>query len=387
MGTTGKSKRPPPRDSRADEAAATNRTDEVRKLSSRSMRAVRDGRAEPEVPPGPSASPDPDVARLHAERAADADDMAAMLVRLADAERARGTAEGRAAALETWTVELEAKVAEARTRADDLEVAALEVNSELARLRERVRELEGEVTGRSRDHEDALAVALEVERVKRGLEREPSGTQHGDVAVAVVHDAEASSGLAAARQAMQVAVRVLAQLEEQELSANAARLLTIEQLRRLLAGDLTTTPPPALDSVREPISLSPVTLPRPLVPDSAAAVTVPKPSAPASPPAVTVPKASAPATPAAVTVSNASAPVTPPAVTVPKRNTPATPAIAVPRPVAPPFPPAATAPRPGPPAAPPAKVTKKDSPPPPAPPTLADATTELLSFEDLDLGD
>jgi hypothetical protein len=445
MGTSGKSKRPPPRDTRADDQAQTHRADEIRRLSSRSMRAMRDGRAEPE--PASAATPDPNVERLRAERAADVDDMAAMLVRLGAAERAREAAEQRALALETWTLELEAKVAEARTRGDDLEVAAVEVNGELARLRERVRELEGEAAVMRRDQEDALSVALEVDRVKRGLEREPLGSQRGGVAVAVVRDAQASSGLAAARSAMERAVGVLAELEEQELQANAGRMLAIEQVRRLLAGDLTTTPPPAFDAVRPPVSSSPVTLPRPNAAESSGAATLPKPSAPlsapASPPAVTVPQPSAPVSPAAVTVPRkASSPATPaampprkasapavpaavvprrptppslaavaapkpstpgtPAVTLPKTPTPATPAVTVPRtsgpatpaaatvprPAAPPFPHAATAPRPGGPFPPPPLPAspKKETPGSP-PPTVAEPTTEIVTFDDLDLGD
>ena len=167
-----------------------------------------------------------DVARLKANLAADADELAAMLVRVADTERAREAATLRATALEKWSEELEAKVAAARTRADDLE-------AELARVR--------------REHQDALDVGP-LKRVK-----EPDAFAPDPHAV------------------MTKLLSTLEQLERHEADAAGLRHDALQDLRRILGTP--TAPPPDASAVSTlpPVPSTPP--PQPLLAKPAAPTT------------------------------------------------------------------------------------------------------------------
>jgi len=261
MATSGKSKRPPPlRDARMESSGSVPATLDVRRPSSQSMRAVDGSRSLADVALQVGGPLEADVARLRAERAADADDLAAMLVRVADTERARDVAVKRANGLEAWTVDLEAKVAEARTRADEIEEASSGMRGELIALKKaldasnaRIADVQNELATARRDAEDAL----EVERVKHGLELEViRGAQRGGSA--------ASSG---SHERSEEVAAVLDKLMKLETQTSASRIRLVEQARRALGNDRTpavsateraTVPPPGSVPVKDaPISVAP----------------------------------------------------------------------------------------------------------------------------------
>ena len=254
MPPSGKSQPPRPlRDVRVDSAAPVPLLEDTRN-SSRAIRAARDARDErldPDSVPAPPRPepPDDDVARLKAERAADADDIAAMLVRVADTERARDASERRATGLEAWTQTLEAKVAEARTRADEAEETSTSLKSDLAttrkeleRMSARVRSLEDELATNRRENEDAL----ELERVKRGLEIDALVSQHQAAVDSAKGGAVSVAALAGARDAIAKVVTMIEDLERQEAQSSAVRMGLLEQARRTLTVDHVTAPPPPI---------------------------------------------------------------------------------------------------------------------------------------------
>ena len=203
------------------------------------MRVAREQR------PDPEEELEADLARIRAERAADADEMAAMLVRVADTERARDGFEKRASGLEGWTLELEAKVAEARTRVDDLEAEGAELRKQLEvaladaeALRARVATLEADVATARREVEEAV----EVERVKRGLEIDALVEQH-NATIAALRVEHAASGLYASG-VREKAANLLDDLDRLEASSSAARTRLIEQARSALRDHVTAPPPP-----------------------------------------------------------------------------------------------------------------------------------------------
>jgi hypothetical protein len=264
-----------------------------------------------------------DVARLRAERASDADEIGAMLVRVAASDRARDAAEKRALALEKWGEELEAKVAEARTRGDDLEI-------ELGRVK--------------REHEDAL----EVERVRRTFELEALAMkQRAELATPRGPQTAAAR---AARDAMGRVITTLEELEKHESQSALARRRAFDQAREFIAMAAGVTSP------------APVTMDVPTVPptkSSARRSRRPQPAPPStrSPPSVPAPLSAPMATPLSIPIS--ATPIS------------ELPTSAVPTPVSATFP----APLP---------VSPASVPPASAP---GASERELLTFEDLDLGD
>jgi hypothetical protein len=237
MATPGKSKRPPPlRDTRIDSTPPVPRPEALGHVSPRVLRPAR-----PEAPEGqavPIVALESDVARLRAERASDADELGAMLVRVAASERAREAAEARATGLEKWAEELEAKVAEARTRGDELE-------AELARV--------------GREHVEAL----EVERVRRGFELKAAATRHRAEAGAS-GGVEASSDVATARETVGQIIATLEELERHESQSALARARAFEQAREFLATRAVrpSRPPVTNDVPTVPPTRAPSTRPR-----------------------------------------------------------------------------------------------------------------------------
>ena len=240
MAPPGKSQ-PPPRDARTDSSPAPV-IEDTRLPSSRSMKAARDIRDLER-----SREREEDLARLKAEQAADVDDLAAMLVRVADTERLRDASEKRANGLEMWTQELEEKVAAARTRADDAEGSLGALRTENVELRAKLALLEVELSTMRRDQEDAL----ELERVKRGLEIDALVSQH-QAALAEAQLALASAG--ASGRAKAPADRLIAlmeELERTEATAALSRKAVFDEAHRLASSDYATVPPPPLTQVSQ----------------------------------------------------------------------------------------------------------------------------------------
>jgi hypothetical protein len=149
-----------------------------------------------------------------------------MLVRVADADKRREGAERRAAGLEDWALQLEAKIAEARTRGDDLEAELVAVRRDLEAMRR-------ENTGyRSKATVRELRVPLPP---LPGSAAGPS--------------ADSLEG----RVAMAKADAILEELEKQEVQAHALRLNVISQTRRVLASERDTAPPPPPKSSAAPV--------------------------------------------------------------------------------------------------------------------------------------
>jgi hypothetical protein len=113
----------------------SGKTKRTARPARRVSKPPRDARAEESTPPPPEtrrqsapaanvvanrlAALQAEVARLTRERAADADDLAAMLVRVADSERARTTAVTMATQLEARIEGLEAELGKARASTDE----------------------------------------------------------------------------------------------------------------------------------------------------------------------------------------------------------------------------------------------------------------------------
>ncbi len=240
------------------------------------MRVAREVRPDPE-------EAELDLARIKAEREADADEIAAMLVRVADTERQRVASEQRAVGLEGWTLELEAKVAEARTRADDQATQSAELRkllaaaeSEVATLRARVKGLEAQVATVRREAEDAV----ELERVKRSIEIDALVAQQA--AALALRGESAESGRSSTRSKLAALGSTLDALDRLEAETHATRQELLEQARRAIAvsNDHVTAPPPAIHRART--SPGPTTIPPANKPGKKKSR---RPSAPPTPPA------------------------------------------------------------------------------------------------------
>jgi chromosome segregation ATPase len=275
MASTGKSRRPPPpRDPRIESVppAAPAVADPRSKMTVPEMRAVSISRARLESPPHMAGRISAGFERLKAARTADADDVAAMLVRIADSDRARQAAERKATALEAWTMDLEAKVAEARTRGDEIEQAMLAgkkeldvASKELERLRARVSALEGKLSSARREYEDAQTV----ERMKRDLEIDGLKDQH--------RRALANAGGGGAKKGVDGAVgraaALLDELEKHEEDAAKSRARIVDGVRRALATERATDPPPTPIDRRAPT----VAMPKASVPKRKTRRSIPAP--------------------------------------------------------------------------------------------------------------
>jgi hypothetical protein len=234
----GKSQ-PPQRDSRIDSTAPVPLEDDVRKPSSKAMRVARELRPDPEE--------DLEVERLKAERDADADDIAEMLVRVAATERSRDASEKRASGLEAWTLELEAKLAEARTRADDFSKQLEASRGESETLREQLATLREELATALGDVE----AVTETERIKRGREIDTLIEQQS-AELAAARAERAASGLEAVQSALGAVTTTLDELDRLEAETSALRARLLEQARRALTGEPITAPPPAFGVPAQP---------------------------------------------------------------------------------------------------------------------------------------
>jgi chromosome segregation ATPase len=195
-----------------------------------------------------------ELARLKEERGAEADELARMLVRIAEAERARTDAEERAGTLAERVRELEAvhedlrrgvqtmdqtaRRAELAERSASDGATALErMRTELQADRSRVTDLEAKLARTRREHGEELATlrtaladahlltanALEEERSASARAREQAATS------------EAS--LAAARERLAQAASLVDEIERRQEMGAALLARALEQTRVVLVGE------------------------------------------------------------------------------------------------------------------------------------------------------
>jgi chromosome segregation ATPase len=239
--------RPPPRDARAEDSLPS-----------------LDGEAEPrrmtvrptlELLPARIAVLEAELVRLKDERGAEADELARMLVRIAESERAKAATEQHAEFLAERVQELEANLEQARRetaeatelvtrRAELAELSAADGAASLERMRaelhadrSRLTDLETKLarTRRERTDEQATLRAARVEleqQTARALEDERSAA-----ARARQQAAAAEVELAAIRERLAQAVVLVEKIERREEMAAALRSRSLEQARQLLAGE------------------------------------------------------------------------------------------------------------------------------------------------------
>ena len=249
--------RPPSRDPRL-ERRLTPREGELRSRRGAAVAAI-------EVLPTRIDVLEAELTRLKEERGVEADEQARMLVRIADAERARSSAEARATSTQEALKELEAKlsasqrqletskdqlrrgaeVAETAVRRAGLAensaadgAAALDrLRAELEADRARVTDLESKLARTRREHLAELASMRAAEadaamRSARALEEERSVS-----ARARQQAAAAEAELGVARRAIERIGGLFDEMERREELASAFRLRGLVQARRVLAGE------------------------------------------------------------------------------------------------------------------------------------------------------
>jgi hypothetical protein len=171
-----------------------------------------------------------ELARLNEERGGDADELARMLVRIAEAERARTEAEESAEMAARRAGRAEQSAADG---AEALERSTAERDADRAR----VTDLEATLARTRREHIDELAVqrATHAEadlRAVRALEEERSAA-----ARARQQAAAAEVELAATRKTIARATELVEEMDRREEMTSALRARALDQARRILAGD------------------------------------------------------------------------------------------------------------------------------------------------------
>src|ERR1700690_190321 len=225
-------------------------------------------RQEPSLPgigivPPRIAALETELARLGEERGAEADELARMLVRIAEAERVRAAAEQRASVLSERVLELEAECEQSRR---DLEAtrhllrrgaeaaemasrraglaersasdgaAALErAGAELEADRARVTDLEARLARTKRDHATELATLRSArdeasDRATSAIEEERAAAARG-----LERLAAAEADLAAMHEAMAKTASLVDEMERREEMTAALRARALDQARRILA--------------------------------------------------------------------------------------------------------------------------------------------------------
>jgi chromosome segregation ATPase len=280
MGESGKPKRPHPKPEGhrshppARDARVERPSPDANGAASSPLRVLNEHEARPQrTGTGPRntdgvaariAALELELARLGEERGAEADELARMLVRVADAERARVTAEERSAALAERVRELEtqseqgrreneamrhqarrsAEMAEMASRRAGLAeksasdgAAALErAGAQLEADRTRLTDLEARLARTRREHlaeVAALRVAHEEasSQTNRALEEErASGVQARQQAIA------AQAELSALREAVAKTSVLVDELERREEMTAALRARALREARRILGG-------------------------------------------------------------------------------------------------------------------------------------------------------
>jgi len=223
-----------------------------------------------EVVPGRIAALEAELARLGAERDAEADELARMLVRIAEAERTRATAEQRAGALAERVRELEAECEQGRHDLDAarqqlrrsaelvemasrraglaersasdgavaLERAAVELEADRARLTD----LEARLARTRREHSIEL-VALRAAHdeacveAARAIEEERAAAAQGQEQLAA-----AEADLAAMRDAIASTASLVDEIDRREEMTAALRGRALDQARRILSSCVAVEP-------------------------------------------------------------------------------------------------------------------------------------------------
>jgi chromosome segregation protein len=269
MPDSGKTKRPVSerlrlRDPRVDSSPPSARVETVNRRASRprlEAAAVR------------IASLQAEVDRLTAERANDADTVAEMLVRIADAERAKTAANARAAEaerragasageLDALHEELERRleafdalsrrVGVAEKSAADGADALERARADLREDRTRLVDLEAKRARMRREHDEAIETLLsthsqEIAAAREAVRREDADAQR-EAALAVEQERSAAArarqqaaaaevALTAARETIALATGLLEELERREEMVAALRARSLEQMRFALAGE------------------------------------------------------------------------------------------------------------------------------------------------------
>ena len=260
-------------------------------------------RGELELLPARIAVLEAELTRLREERGVEADEQARMLVRIAEAERARSAAEARVTSMQEALRELEGKLAAshqqvestrdqlrrgaevvetavrraglAENSAADGAVALERARVELEADRARVTDLESKLARTRREHLAELASMRTAEadtgvRSTRALEEERSAT-----ARARQQAAAAESELASARRRMGRVVALINDMERRDEMVSAFRARGFVQARRVLAGEddvgadgetneppaeAPTPPPPPTKKSRRPPSTEPANI-------------------------------------------------------------------------------------------------------------------------------
>lgn len=215
------------------------------------------------IVPARIAALETELARLGEERGAEADELARMLVRIAEAERVRAAAEQRASVLSERVLELEAECEQSRR---DLEAtrhllrrgaeaaemasrraglaersasdgaAALErAGAELEADRARVTDLEARLARTKRDHATELATLRSArdeasDRATSAIEEERAAAARG-----LERLAAAEADLAAMHEAMAKTASLVDEMERREEMTAALRARALDQARRILA--------------------------------------------------------------------------------------------------------------------------------------------------------
>ncbi|MDP9001942.1 MAG: hypothetical protein M3O46_17720 [Myxococcota bacterium] len=230
--------------------------------------------------PARIATLESELARLKQERQAEADNLARMLVRIADAERARTVAEGRASELTARVRELESMredvargteaMNQALHRAELAEQSASDGAAALERTREelqadraRFMNLEAKLARLRREHGEELA-ALRSTHAEASLQAERLLSEERSTLSRVRQQATtAEVSLASSRERVAQATSLVEEMERREEMAAAIRARALEQTRRALAGeegvDMVGDPAPLLVSSRPSRTPQPVT--------------------------------------------------------------------------------------------------------------------------------
>jgi|HubBroStandDraft_1064217.scaffolds.fasta_scaffold105419_2 hypothetical protein len=213
MPDSGKSKRqvrdrshPPPRDPRVDSSPPFARDDTP-------LQRVPSSRPTADAVATRLANLEAEGARLREQHASDADQLAAMLVRIAEVERARTAAEQRAAESDEHAETLSVALGQEKARTSQLEADGWEASETL------VREVRAQ-----------LAAA---QATQATMQRE----------------------LAAAREAMGGAMALLEELERREEMVGSLRARALDQMKKTLGGPATLPPP---SSEGPPIQAMPI---------------------------------------------------------------------------------------------------------------------------------
>lgn len=238
--------RPPARDARVEGMATPHHSESPPRRTA--------SRPKIDALPARIAALEDELARLKEERGAEADNLARMLVRIAEAERARTVAEDRAHELVERVRELETIREEVRRGTEALNqathraelaersasdgAAALErTREELQADRARFMTLEAKLARIRREHGDELG-ALRAAHADANLQAARTLEEERSVGARARQQAAAAEvSLASTRERLAQAAKLVEEIERREEMAGALRARALEQTRRALLGE------------------------------------------------------------------------------------------------------------------------------------------------------